>query len=79
MHFSDNKGRGRLYFLKKNEIMTGKRYLEVLESHTIDFWKIYECEFFMHDNAAAHRSVLVCKWLKDNIVSVFLYSGNSPN
>lgn len=61
--FSGNKGRGWLYFLPKNATMKATNYITVLEEHLLNFWKIHQCDYFMHVGAPAHSAKIVTKFL----------------
>lgn len=53
--FSDNKGRGELYFLPKNLTVKGSNYIDVMRDQMLDFRGIHECDHFMHDLSFAHK------------------------
>ena len=77
--FSGRMGRGGLYFLPKNETMSGSKYIDVLETHLLPFYGIHRCSFFQQDSAPCHTSKLVKKWLSDQSISVLEWPGNSPD
>ena len=54
--FSGGMGRGGIYFLPKNVTLNGGRYIEVLQSHMLDFYETGECNLFMQDNAPCHKA-----------------------
>lgn len=74
-----NKGRGGLYFLPKNVRMKATNYITVLEEHLLNFWKIHQCDYFMHDGAPAHSAKIVTKFLKDQKIPVLEWPCNSPD
>lgn len=77
--FSGEMGRGGIYFLPKNATMNGDRYIEVLQTHMLDFYEIGDCNFFMQDNAPCHKAKRVMKWLQNKKVDVLEWPGNSPD
>jgi len=68
--FSGNLGRAGLYFLPKNLTMRGSNYINVLKDHLLAFWRIHQCDHFMHDGAPAHKSKIVTKFVNDNNINV---------
>ena len=77
--FSGNMGRAGLYFLPKNVTMKSANYMEVLRDHMLNFWPIHDCNLFMHDGAAPHRSKAVKDFLETNKIDVLEWPGNSPD
>ena len=53
--FSENMGHAGLYFLPKNVTIKGSNYIHILKDHMLTFWRIYQCDHFMHDGAPAHK------------------------
>jgi hypothetical protein len=54
--FQQLQGRGGIYFLPKNQKMTGARYFPVLENHLALFMRIHGCTWFPQDGAPSHKS-----------------------
>jgi hypothetical protein len=78
--FSGSKGRGGLYFLPKNTMMNGERYLKVLKHHLLPFMKIPKSSWFLQDGAPCHTSKLVMGRLKEmKEFQVMDWTGNSPD
>jgi len=77
--FSGGMGRRGIHFLPKNVTMNGDCYIEVLQSHTLNFYEIGDCNLFMQDNAPCHKAKKVTKWLEDKKVDVLEWPGNSPD
>ena len=77
--FSENMVRAGFYFLPKNVTMKSANYIEVLRGHMLNFWEIYDCNFFMHDRAPAHKSKALKKFLETKKTDVLEWPGNSPN
>ena len=59
--FSRNLGRDGLYFLPKKVTIKGSIYINILKGHLFKFWRIHQCDHFMHDGAPAHKSKIVTK------------------
>ena len=55
-YFSREKGREGLYFFSKNKKMNAELYLQVLENHMLNFYRIDGSEVFMHDSAPCHNA-----------------------
>ncbi|XP_076811815.1 uncharacterized protein LOC143458825 [Clavelina lepadiformis] len=51
--FSGNMDRAGLYFLPRNVTKKGSNYITVLKDHLLTFWRIHQCDHFMHDGAPA--------------------------
>lgn len=77
--FSGRRGRGGLYFLPKNQTMTGARYVSVLENHLAPFMRIHGCTWFLQDGAPCHKSKVVMEKLKDLDIKTMDWPGNSPD
>ena len=69
-NFRENLGRAGLYFLPKNVTIKGSIYINLLKEHLCTFWRSYQCDYFIHDDAPAHDSKMVTKFLTD-ITSTF--------
>jgi hypothetical protein len=54
--FSGVVGRESLYFLLKNHMMNGDRYVTVLDDHLFNFYKLHGCATFMHDATPCHKA-----------------------
>ena len=54
-------------------------YLRVLDHHMLPFWDIRQCNHFMQDGDLAHRSRVVKKLVKDNLVPVLECPRNSSD
>ena len=77
--FSGNMGHAGLYFLPENVIMKRSNYNHVLKDHMLAFWRIHQCDHFMHDRAPAHKSKSVSKFLTEHNIKVLEWPGNSPD
>ena len=77
--FSENMGRKSLYFFFKNVTMKGSNYIHVFKDHMLRFWRIHQCDHFMHDGAPAHKSKSVSKFLTQHNIIVLEWPGNSPD
>ena len=77
--FSGDVGRGGLYFLPRNVMMNGDRYLEVLQNHLIPFMEIHGSTHFLQDGAPCHKSKKVMDFLKDKPFEIMDWPGNSPD
>ena len=77
--FSGNMGRAGLYFLPRNVTMKGSNYITVLKDHLLTFWRIHQCDHFMHDGAPAHKSKIVKNFLNEHNIEVLEWPGNSPD
>ena len=77
--FSGNMGPAVLYFLSKNVTMKGSNYIHILKDHMLAFWRIHQCDLFMHDGAPAHKSKSVSKFLTEHNIKVLEWPGNSPD
>lgn len=77
--FSGAVGRGGLYFLPKNVMMNGERYMTVLNDHLLQSYAIHDCNIFMHDSAPCHKAKKVAKWLSEKSIQVLEWPGNSPD
>ena len=73
------KGRAGLFFLPKGITMMEDRYIDILDSHLVNFMEIHKCEWFLQDSAICHKANRVLKWLQDHAVSVMDWPGNSPD
>ena len=51
--FSGNLCRAGSYFLPKDVIMKESIYINILKEHLFTFWRIHQCDPFMHDGAPA--------------------------
>ena len=69
--FSGNMGHAGLYFLPENVIMKRSKYIHVLKDHMLAFWRIHQCDHFMHDRAPAHKSKSVSKFLTEHNIKVW--------
>ena len=77
--FSDNKGRGQIYFLPKNKKMNANFYVKVLEEHMLSFFRIHGSEVFMHASAPCHKTIKVTRFLEQQQINVLEWPGNSPD
>jgi hypothetical protein len=79
--FSGIRGRGGLYFLRKNEMMNGKCYISVLENHLLPFMRIHRCKWFLQDGAPCHKAKIVTAKLKElqDEFKIMDWPGNSPD
>ncbi len=77
--FQQLQGRGSIYFLPKNQTMTGARYFPVLENHLALFMRIYGCTWFPQDGAPCHKSKVVMLKIKELEFQVMEWPGNSPD
>ena len=68
--FSGNLDRAGLYFLPKNVTMKESMYLNILKEHLCTFWRIYQCDHFIHDGAPALDSKIVTKFLNSHKIHV---------
>jgi hypothetical protein len=76
--FSAN-GRGSLYFMKPNEMVNAKKYIEVLAEKLPAVMSIHSAKLFQQDGALCHTAKTVQKWFKDKKISVLEWPGNSPD
>ena len=76
--FRGNLGQAGLYFLPKNLTMKGSIYINILTEHLCTFWKIHQCDHFIHDCAPSHDSKVVTKFLNSHIIR-FRLPDNSPD
>ena len=67
------------FVLPKNVTMKGSNYIHVLKAHMLAFWRIHQCNHFMHDGAPAHKSKSVSKFLIEHNLKVFEWPDNSPD
>lgn len=77
--FSGLRGRGGLFFLPKNTMMNGDRYIRVLKDHMLAMYEMHESLVFQHDSAPCHKAKKVSKFLSDNNIDVLDWPGNSPD
>lgn len=68
-----------IYFLPRNVMMNGDRYLEVLEGHLLPFMEIHGTMRFLQDGAPCHKAKKVTNFLKDKPFEVMDWPGNSPD
>ena len=57
--FSGKKGRAGMYFLSKNVTMKGSNFIHGLKDHMLAFWRIHQCNHFMHDGTPVVDSLKV--------------------
>ena len=77
--FSENLGRAELYLFPKNVTKKGNIYINILKEPFLIFWRVYQCDHFMHDGAPAHKSKIVTKVPKSHNIHVLEWPGNSPD
>ena len=73
------KEKGDLYFLPNNKKMNVNLYLQVLEDHMLNFYKIHGSEVFMHDSAPCHKTRKVTRYLESKQINILEWPGNSPD
>lgn len=73
------KGKGGLYFMKPNEMVNAKKYIEILESKLPTTMTIHRTTIFQQDGAPCHTAKVVQKWFKDNKFDLLERPGNSPD
>ena len=71
-----SQGRGGLYFLSKGQTMNATRYIDVLDSHLLQFMTIHGYMTFQQDSAPCHKAKAVTKWLQAKNVKVLQWPGN---
>ena len=54
-------------------------YIHVLKDHMHAFWRIHQCNHFMHDGAPAHKSKTVSKFLTEHNIRALEWPWNSPD
>ena len=67
---SGNLGRAGLYFVPKNLTIKGSIHINILKEHLCTFWRIHQCDHFIHDDAPAHDSKIVIKFLSNHNIHV---------
>lgn len=74
------RGRGAIEFMKKGEMMNGKRYLELLEDKLERFMELHQTTHFLQDSAPCHKAKIVTAWFtaRPNI-TLIKWPGNSPD
>ena len=77
--YSGKMGRAAVYFLPKKCTMNSERYIELLETHFLQMFSLYECQIFMQDGAPCHKSKKVMKWFKNHNITLLEWPGNSPD
>lgn len=73
------KGRGSIYFMKPNEMVNAKKYIEILAEKLPAVMSIHSAKLFQQDGAPCHTAKIVQKWFKDKKISVLEWPGNSPD
>jgi transposase len=73
------KGRGSLYFMKPNEMVNAKKYIEILDAKLPSVMSIQKSTVFQQDGAPCHTAKVVQKWFKDKRITVLEWPGNSPD
>lgn len=72
-------GRGSLHFMKPNEIVNAKKYIEIIAAKLPTVMSIHNSMVFQQDGAPCHTAKVVQKWLKDHKIDVLEWPGNSPD
>ena len=68
--FKGNLDQISLYCLPKNLTMKRSIYINILIEHLCAFWKIHQCDHFIHDGAPSHHSKVVTKFLNRHNIHV---------
>ena len=63
-------GRGGLWFMPKNTMINGQKYLSILKDKLLLNMELLNCTVFQHDGAPCHRSAVVTNWLTQQGVEV---------
>ena len=77
--FSGNLDRAGLYYLFENVTMKRSNYINASKEHLLAFWRIYQCDHFMHDGAPAHKSKIAAKFINNHNIRVSESPDNSPD
>ena len=65
---------------KKGEMMTGQRYVELLDSRVPAMMWGTGCTHFLQDSAPCHNSKVVTAWFKAHpSITKIVWPGNSPD
>lgn len=73
------KGRGSIFFMKPNEMVNAKKYIEILEAKLPSVMSVHAATVFQQDGAPCHTAKVVQKWFKDKKIDVLEWPGNSPD
>ena len=68
--YNGNLGRVGLYFVPKNVTIKESIYIDFLKEHLSTFWRIYQCNHFIHDGSPAHDSKSVTKFFNSHNIHV---------
>ena len=69
--FIENLAQVGLYFLPKNLTIKESIYMNILKEQLCTFWKIHQCDQFIHDGTSSYDSKIVAKFLDNHNVHVF--------
>lgn len=72
-------GRGRLYFLPRNETINAAKYIEILTSKMLPARQFLRTPIFQQDNARPHVANIVKDYFRRNGIQVLDWPGNSPD
>ena len=71
---------GGIEFMGKGEMMTGERYLRLLDEKLEEKMEEHGCDHFLQDSAPCHKAKVVTKWfLERPHITLIKWPGNSPD